>query len=91
MNLYIDTGKQLTEQSKKIYDQLLSPVPGVRQISIGLFLVQYFFLSRLCKSAAIISLQLFSLRRQVITVATSQNYSYTDPESLAVGYIANKI
>ena len=35
VNLYIDTGKQLTEQSRKIYDHLLTPVPGVRQISIG--------------------------------------------------------
>ncbi|XP_063689419.1 copper-transporting ATPase 1-like isoform X2 [Bolinopsis microptera] len=35
VNLYIDTGKQLTPQSRKIYDQLLSPVPGVTQISIG--------------------------------------------------------
>ncbi|KAL5270902.1 hypothetical protein ACHWQZ_G001535 [Mnemiopsis leidyi] len=35
VNLYIDTGKQLTVNSMKMYDQLLSPVRGVRQISIG--------------------------------------------------------
>ena len=40
VNLFIETEKQLDERSKKfkMYDELLTPVDGIRQISIGKFL-----------------------------------------------------